>query len=295
MLVFTQTPSHTDTVHGSQPYIPQRHVPPPNYHTYQLDPIPDTRIPAEDYQNLWDPWEEYDMRQSQNHLNWSEIIPIVSHTHSYQNQEQQESYNQIFQSPIQPSDNRDHWVQDYNKPSETHNESNSHSQSFNIPESHSHIQYETESHYIENNRQNQLVESHNTNAYLAGHHDNQDYQHSSDSHNSHPPPPTYSQPQYHPVTLSQPQYHPITNIQPQYHPITHSQPQYHPIIEPIHESVIHHEPTPPEKALHKPPPVEIPCPRLPDECVATSVVSNDISLNTGTNEDSNDNSVSIFI
>lgn len=270
MLVFTQTPRHTDTVHGSQPYIPQRNVPPPDYYTYHHVPPPSNQHPAEDYQNLWDPWEEYDFKQSQNQSKQSEIIQTVSHSHSYQSQEQENhsqtfpNHNQQnFQSHSQPSDNQDQWVQEHSKPSETYEESNSHS--FNVPESHCHIQYETQSHHIETNQQNQLVESHNTNAYLAGHHDSHDYQRSSDSHYSHP------------------------------HPLTYSQPQYHPVVEPVPQTFTHHEPPPPEKITSKPsPPIETPCPRLLDDYVATTMVSNDITLNTGTNEDSNENSVSIF-
>ncbi|KAJ8926826.1 hypothetical protein NQ314_020676 [Rhamnusium bicolor] len=340
----SKTPSQ-DTVHGSPSNVPQPTLHIPHYGYYHI-PTPNVPTPAEDYQNVWDPWEEYDLRQSQNRSSTSNISHVF---HSPPNQEQVN----ITESPGR-------LCEEHGITLDIHAHSEDHSQSSNF--------FETHSHSIESNQQNQLVESHNTNAYfVAGHHDSHDDQHNSavDSHNFHPPTPTYSQPQYppriHPVphipltptynqpqwplqidptphnpptpTYSQPQWFPQidptphnpptpTYSQPQWLPQidpiphnpptptynlpqcpppndptpcnpptpTYSQPQYPTLNDPTPHNVVHSEP-PPEKPMttEPPPSPQNSYPRLPDECVATTTVSNEITLYSSTNEDSNDN------
>nr|XP_023027802.1 flocculation protein FLO11-like isoform X1 [Leptinotarsa decemlineata] len=280
--------SHTDTVHGSQSRTYQATHQLPHHHHNQTVPSSNVSHPAEDYQNVWDPWEEYDSRESQDQHSVQSSIPDQTfhvsystytepacqtssqvHVQSHTNQNQRVSYplhsfethSYHFQNQNQSLDS--HKVHCHSHSSESHNPF---SDSRQFPESHNQF---SESHNQLDRSHNQFSESLNNQSR-----ENRDYSadgrnlqnqlfephntnaNSADHHN-HPPSPTCSHPQTH---------------------------------------ILHYED--PSAFQEKsqstnPPPPDDPVPRLPDECVTTTTVSNEIILQTGSHEETNKNAAGL--
>lgn len=274
--LFTQTPSHSDTVHGSQSsYSSDNHfssycrsIPPNHQHQHQLEP---SFTPAEHYPQVWDPWDEFDSRQLQNETVLTENPHVTYHVdnnQSYAPHHHQHTYHvvepqtPVFEYPYHNENNfTNHASATYMQSSEPINfyqnppQSNSsyepildHNQS-----AESHSQFHTQLSEIHSNAEHrehtQLSESHNTNACTVA-------DHSQNSHH-HSPSQGYSPPHIQPIIGHDPPINPVQDI-----------PQ-----------------------MDKPPPTNKPTPRLPHEYVPTTTVSNEITLQS--TEEHQENNVSI--
>lgn len=198
--MFAQTPSHRDTAHGSQtnysshfysfPYYNQGHTSQPAFTT------------AEDYQNVWDPWEEYDSRQFENqteltyshHENVLHQETINNHISNHQVEYQSNDHNHIS---YESSNSHHHFstsVEHHHKDNQvsfSRCQSSESSTTHSVPshnhfaESHNHYSHDVEIH--SHNNEQKVLESHNTNACTDANH----------CHYSHPQIPFqgYSPPQ----------------------------------------------------------------------------------------------------
>lgn len=268
-------------MHGSQPsYSSENHSSSyyrssPSYNEEKNSSQPAFN-PAEHYQNIWDPWEEYDSRQLQNQTVLTQTFHDTHHHHHPHNETHKpdEMHKQTLEAQARYSGNFfDHQNQTANNPvhqssslhhhsSEPipHNESYSHdshiqgnSSAYQAPEnttkqsvlyshpfSESHNQSHFESVEIHSsnthNEQKQHLEYHKTNAYTDADH----------CQLSHPQVPSqgYSPPQSDPIVHNDPS---VTFMQE-------------------------------ISQMSRPPPSKEPSPRLPNECVTTTTVSNDITL-----------------
>ncbi|XP_056646085.1 uncharacterized protein LOC130451224 isoform X2 [Diorhabda sublineata] len=290
--------SHTDTVHGSQSYTSQSISHTSYYHEYEHNPnyhIPEN---AEDYQNVWDPWEEYDSRQSGNKPPDStdhENSSIIEHSQSLQ-----PHYEQYHHSHVEQREPESHYFEYRPAHSDTNVE-------YRAPESrnehppivhHNHFQH-SEHRPSKNHNNHQYFEqrhsetqNHHQHKVSDNHHHFDKGLHSNIYHTE--PYQRFSRHLEHQVVVRQVPHNKQQNLIESHNTNTFSKADHHvhihhpsaPTYSQLQIPIIHHRP--PETPNQDCSSCNIPPddPRLPDECVATTTVSNEITLQSDSNEDS---------
>ncbi|XP_057656110.1 proteoglycan 4-like isoform X2 [Diorhabda carinulata] len=304
--------SHTDTVHGSQSYTSQSISHTSYYHEYEHNPnyhIPEN---AEDYQNVWDPWEEYDSRQSGNKPPDStdhENSSIIEHSQSLQphyeqyhhsSEKDQNNTSYVAHAHVEQREPESHYFEYRPAHSDTNVE-------YRAPESrnehppiehHNHFQH-SEHRPSKNHNNHQYFEqrysetqNHHQHKVSDNHHHFDKELHSNIYHSE--PYQRSSRHLEHQVVVRQVPHNKQQNLIESHNTNTFSKADHHvhihhpsaPTYSQPQIPIIHHRPpeTPNQDCSScNTPPDD---PRLPDECVATTTVSNEITLQSDSNEDS---------
>ncbi|CAH1256437.1 unnamed protein product [Diabrotica balteata] len=323
--------SHRHTVHGSQSYTSQSDSHTSYYYDHEHNPSVQNPQNAEDFQNVWDPWEEYDSRQSGNivpqnitheeshsqhygqshssnfeqthhsdhghdtHIHQSDHFKQTHHydhghdSHIHQNDhfkhtpshlsDHHQTAQNIDHSHHEQSHTHSHYVQPVyteNKPSETHFPDQSSCSSYveyRPPEIYHSENKPSESHY-HHSVDHTPSEHHPHHHYEQKHESSHNYEHHTDRRESSSQNQQNLIESHNTNTFSRADHN--VHI---HHPLipTSSQP---------HSPNIHHQPPTSDYSSDHPPPND---PRLPDECVATTTVSNEITLQSDSNEENSDN------
>lgn len=246
-------PSSTHTVHGSHSSNPENITHTSYYSPNESNPSPNVPNPVDSYQHVWDPWEEYDSRQI------SDPIP--------------EQTSEIFHSQDTSFESQ-HVPQNVTSYDETHTY---------------HVDNTIYTPHIETH----IHQDHHDNVRDSNHHEHHFQVQGHESYSEHHDPP-----QFHHVEQN--------NHVESHNANAHLESHHDHCIDPPHHTnsqsnaqiIVHSEPPnvpiQTSKDIKPPPPSPIPFePRLSNECVGTTTVSNETNLCSS--EDRHEDDVSILV